>query len=75
MDLRQYLDENDLSAAKFAEKIGVTPMSIFRYLRRERVPQAEVLARIIAETGGKVTPNDFFGIAEDGAPASPEKAA
>lgn len=67
MDLRQYLDESGLSATEFAGRIGVTPMAVSRYLGRERVPRAGVLARIIAETNGKVTANDFFDLPSEAA--------
>jgi transcriptional regulator with XRE-family HTH domain len=64
MELRQYLCLRDITVTDFAGAIGVSVQSVHRYLNGERIPKREVMARIAAATGGKVTPNDFFASAE-----------
>lgn len=62
MELRQYLDQHDLTIADFARLINVSSrMTVFRYLNRKRIPAPGVMERIVAETGGEVQPNDFYG--------------
>ena len=64
MELRQYLGLRAITITAFAGSIGVSVQSVHRYLNGERIPKREVMARIAAVTGGKVTPNDFFEPAE-----------
>jgi transcriptional regulator with XRE-family HTH domain len=61
MHLTQYLADRKMSVSAFAEAVGVTPQAVHRYLNDERLPQREVMLRIIEVTGGEVRPNDFFG--------------
>lgn len=61
MKLHLYLSENKITEAAFAEAIGVTRISVARY-KAGRVPEAEVMDRIIEATSGAVTPNDFFDL-------------
>ena len=62
MTLREYLKQTGTSRAQLAEQIGVSVESIRRYLNG-RVPERVVMESIITATDGKVTANDFFGIA------------
>lgn len=57
--LENYLQVNGFSATEFGSKIGVSQVAVWRYLNG-RVPSASIMVRILNETGGKVTPNDFF---------------
>jgi transcriptional regulator with XRE-family HTH domain len=59
MKLRQYLDEQNLSERVFAEKIGVKQATVNRYCAG-RIPQPDVMRKIVDVTGGQVTANDFF---------------
>jgi transcriptional regulator with XRE-family HTH domain len=60
MELGQYLDEHDISVARFAAEIGVTVQAVHRYLNADRIPRPAIMVRIAAATHGLVTPNDFF---------------
>lgn len=60
MNLSDYLSENSISRAEFAERIGVSEVSICRYVMKKRVPRPEQLRRIREATGGAVTANDFM---------------
>ncbi|GAB6970026.1 hypothetical protein JCM16408A_07740 [Methylobacterium phyllosphaerae] len=60
MKLSAYLGEHAISDSAFAERIGVTRQSLWRYKSGERRPDWDVLERIAQETAGHVTPNDFL---------------
>lgn len=62
MNLKNYLHKNKIEVPVFAESIGVTPFSLYRYLRGVRRPREEILKKIAEVTNGKVTPNDFYGV-------------
>ena len=72
--LAQYLDEAGLSREEFGRRIGVTKLSVGRYLRpfsaarglagARRLPAPDVMVRIYVETAGHVQPNDFYDLPE-----------
>lgn len=63
MNLASYLEENNLTATAFADRIGVAIATVTRAARGEIMPSPETMKRIMQETNGKVTPNDFYGAA------------
>ena len=65
MKLRQYLDQNNLSAAEFGRRIGVSRMTVIRYASGARKPEEQQMREIFRETKGSVTPNDFYGLADE----------
>lgn len=67
MQLSTYLENSNLSDAKFAEIIDVDRSSVSRMRRGLHIPNRDVMQRIFDATNGAVTANDFFGIP---APAS-----
>ena len=62
MTLRDYLEQAKISAAQFGRLIDEPRQNVHRYLNGT-IPNPETMAKIADETGGKVTANDFFGIA------------
>ena len=61
MTLHEYLGGADSAKVKaFAERIGVTPTSVRRYLRGERLPGRNLIRAIAKATQGAVTANDFY---------------
>lgn len=62
MRLQDYLAETEITRAEFARQIGVRHISVTRYLDG-RVPEPSVMEKIIEATAGKVTANDFYGLA------------
>jgi DNA-binding transcriptional regulator YdaS (Cro superfamily) len=60
MRLSQYLAENDIGKAAFADLIGVSIQAVYRYANGERIPTPDIMRQIKAATEGKVTPNDFY---------------
>lgn len=65
MNLRPYLEENEISPAQFAREIRVETASVHRYLCGERIPRREIMERIVRATNGAVQANDFFACAAE----------
>lgn len=62
MTLGHYLQHHGLTAAEFADRIGVSPEATRRYAAGARIPHQAVMVRIFEVTGGVVTPNDFYSL-------------
>lgn len=63
MTLNSYLLDHSITEAAFAARVGVDQSTVHRW-RKGQMPEGPSTMRAIArETGGKVTANDFFGIA------------
>ncbi len=61
MKLDHWLKRNRVMRAEFARRIGVTPGAVTLICRNEGAwLSRETAERIVAETGGAVTPNDFL---------------
>jgi phosphopantothenoylcysteine decarboxylase / phosphopantothenate---cysteine ligase len=59
--LANWLAAHPERARGFDRRIGVSIMSLSRY-KRGRIPTKRVMARIVRETGGEVTPDDFYDV-------------
>jgi transcriptional regulator with XRE-family HTH domain len=68
MRLRTYLRINRLTVAAFAAAIGASDAAVGKWSRGERIPRRAMMVRIQEATGGKVTPADFYGAAEQPTP-------
>lgn len=75
MDLKTYLKTNRLTETAFAEKLGVSQVTINRYVLRKRFPSPEMILRIAEATGGKVKVADWYAEIAIRAPKQDEKAA
>lgn len=60
MSLREYLDQKQLTPEAFGGQIGVSRITVGRYLDGTRRPSWKVLPRIIEVTDGQVTANSFL---------------
>lgn len=60
MKLADFLAEAGLNHREFADRIGVSAEAVRLYLTGERTPRRKVVHAIAAQTGGRVTANDFF---------------
>lgn len=69
MKLGDYLREEGEAVSAFAERIGTSAETVRRYVNGTRWPERENAERIVAATGGKVTPNDFLGLEPEAEPA------
>lgn len=59
MQLRNYLDATGTRVADFAEDVGVSTTSVYRWLKGTRTPTPGEMRRVFAATHGLVQPNDF----------------
>jgi len=77
MKLSTYLEQEGLSAAAFAARLGVPASTVTRIMRGERTPRLETARKIEAATGGAVTGSDFLGTVapEEGEAEPPSEAA
>ncbi len=62
MTFLEFRTQNGLTQAIAAAGIGVTDVAVSHYENGRRIPKPTVMARIVAFTDGKVTPNDFHGV-------------
>jgi 3,4-dihydroxy 2-butanone 4-phosphate synthase / GTP cyclohydrolase II len=61
LKLGDWLKRNGVTRAEFARRIGVTPGAVTLICREDGAwLSRETAERIVAETGGAVTPNDFL---------------
>jgi DNA-binding transcriptional regulator YdaS (Cro superfamily) len=61
--LKEYLKQAEIDRHVFAERIGVSPETVRRYIAGDRIPDKQRMSRIALATHGQVTANDFFGLA------------
>lgn len=61
MLLRDYLKQSKTKQTELARDLGVRTSTIQRWLKRERIPKAEMVAKIEDATDGKVRLRDFVG--------------
>ena len=60
MNLKAFLKLFNISNKNFAKEIGVSAVSLSRYIIGERVPEKKILNKIFHKTNGLVDANDFF---------------
>ena len=62
MKLQSYLVSRDYPAREFSRRLGVSPAAVARYASGKRIPSPAIMRRIVTETDGAVTPNDFYDV-------------
>ena len=60
MNLKDYLLLNKISQRAFAKSIDVSPVSLARYLNGARFPDKKILRKILKNTNGVVSADDFL---------------
>jgi len=61
MKLSEWLSRHEVKRSEFARRIGVSPGAVTQICREDGAwPSRDTAERIFVETGGSVTPNDFF---------------
>lgn len=60
MTLEEFLAAEKLSEAAFAGRLGVSQVTIHRYVKKQRFPDRETILRIESVTDRKVKPADWF---------------
>lgn len=59
MKLKEYLKVYNLTSKEFAKKLGISVVTISRYMSGERFPSKNILKKISKNTEGVVTADDF----------------
>lgn len=62
MKLQSYLATRAYPAREFSRRLGISPAAVARYAAGKRIPAPDVMRRIVVETEGAVTPNDFYDL-------------
>ncbi len=60
MKLKSYLKLFKITNVDFSKKIGISSVSLSRYISGERLPEKKILNKIFKLTDGLVDANDFF---------------
>ena len=60
MKLDDWLSETNTSKAELARRLSVTAEAVRFWCIGRSIPRQKALRAITAETGGKVTVNDFY---------------
>lgn len=60
MKLETYLSEHGMTEAAFARELGVSQVTINRYVSNSRFPNPEMIERIFEATGKEVTVTDWY---------------
>ena len=60
MNLKSFLKLFNISNKNFAKQIGVSAVSLSRYIIGERIPEKKIINKIFQKTNGLVDANDFF---------------
>lgn len=67
--LQDRLDEMDRSPAWLADQIGVSERTVYRYFRRERMPRARLMTKLVTIMGEQAVSAHFLSAAVDDAQA------
>lgn len=62
MNFRSWLEREGISFSEMGQRIERTGEAVRRYATGERIPDRETMPKIVRETRGEVTANDFFDI-------------
>ena len=61
MRLDEFLTNHNISTTNFAAEVGAAHrVSVYRWIKGERIPSREFMSRITDATGGLVQPEDFY---------------
>lgn len=74
MELGAHIETRGLSWKAYGKRIGVSGAYIGRLVKREADPSGAICRVIYAESGGRVTPNDLYGLYEVASGAEPAPA-
>ena len=60
MKLRQFLNYNNITSREFSKSLGISEVSLSRYLNGKRFPDKKMLIKIYELSDGQVDANDFY---------------
>ena len=72
MQLSDYLREKSLTTTEFGRRIGTSHATVSRLATGKRRPGWDLLAKIIKETDGAVTADDFLEILDTNGGPGPD---
>lgn len=72
--LKRYLQETGETQTAFAERVGVSRVTIHRLMKDEGEFTTGLIKQVCAATNGVVQPADFFPTTAEGAGSIPQKA-
>ena len=58
--LGRYMERHGIKPPEMASRLGVSLVSVYRYISGERRPEGDVMVRIRTLTGGEVRADDFY---------------
>ena len=61
MKLKNWLKKSRMEQKELAQKLGVTPSSVCKYVNGTRLPHIKIIRKIAKLTDHKVTIDDFYG--------------
>lgn len=73
MTLQEYLAKNNKKVSDLAGDLNLQHTVVLRWVKGKRYPRPESMQKIFEYTNGAVTPNDFFNIANDNEPTTPDE--
>jgi transcriptional regulator with XRE-family HTH domain len=62
MKLAHYMSSRGIRPTDLAREIGVSHSAVIRWRDEKRIPEPEMMRRLLDATKGLVQPNDFFDI-------------
>lgn len=61
MDIRDYREKNGMTQRQLADALGIAESSVRRY-EKGRIPEREIIDKLLALSGGEITLNGIYGI-------------
>lgn len=65
MTLEKFLHDHQITEAAFAAQLGVSQVTVHRYVKGQRFPDKDTILRIERITEGKVPPAAWFAPAQE----------
>ena len=60
MNIRSFLKLYNISNIEFSKRLGISNVSLSRYINGHRFPEKKILKKIFELTDGLVDANDFY---------------
>ena len=64
MKLEEWKNKKGISNTELSKALNITVTAVVRYLKGQRIPEANIMKRIFEFTKGRVQPNDFYDLGD-----------
>lgn len=64
MTLKEWMEAESIGVPHVATELECSAETVRRYVHGHRIPGQATMLKIVALTAGRVTANDFYGIAQ-----------